>query len=33
VVTLLKYLGELRDVGVLSSEEFQTKTTEVLTRL
>jgi hypothetical protein len=33
VVTLLKYLGELRDVGVLSSEEFQTKTTELLTRL
>jgi hypothetical protein len=33
VVTLLKYLGELRDVGVLTTDEFQTKKAELLTRM
>jgi hypothetical protein len=33
VVTLLKHLGELRDVGVLTADEFHTKKTELLTRL
>src|SRR5207253_8411907 len=33
VVTLLKYLGELREVGVLTPDEFRTKKTELLARL
>jgi hypothetical protein len=33
VVTLLKHLGELRDVGVLTPDEFQTKKSQLLTRL
>src|SRR5207237_5407125 len=30
LATLLKYLGELREVGVLTPDEFQTKKTQLL---
>jgi len=33
LATLLKYLGELREVGVLTPDEFRTKKTELLARL